>query len=152
MPLEWFVLSWVLHMLSLGFAYDATLTDDVRSPTNRKFHARRFPCRLLSSALERVAGCWIVRARANPLSLEVWHFTLRCILRWSRVGYPRPKGCCAVALWTQSLPKAQSLATCAPLALLLSAGFSTAMDGGRRAIFQATGHRWPSTSSDDNLR
>ena len=43
-------------------------------------------------------------------------------------------------------------ATCAPLALLLSAGFSTAMDGGRRAIFQATGHRWPSTSSDDNLR
>ena len=28
-------------------------------------------------------------------------------------------------------------ATFAPLALLLSAGFSTAMDGGRRAIFQA---------------
>ena len=43
-------------------------------------NARRFPCRLRSSALERLVGCWIVRARANPLSLEVWHFTLRCIL------------------------------------------------------------------------
>ena len=43
-------------------------------------------------------------------------------------------------------------ATCGPLELLLSAGLSTATDGGRRAIFQATGHRWPSTSSDDNLR
>ena len=63
-------------------------------------------CITIQVALERVAGCWIVRARANPLSLEVWHFTLRCILRWSWVGYPRPKGCCAVALWTQSLPKA----------------------------------------------
>ena len=24
---------------------------------------------------ERVAGCWAVRARANPLSLGVWQFT-----------------------------------------------------------------------------
>ena len=29
---------------------------------------------------ERVAGCWPVRARANPLSLGVWHFTLRFVL------------------------------------------------------------------------
>jgi hypothetical protein len=29
---------------------------------------------------ERVAGCWAVRARANPLSLGVWHFTLRFVL------------------------------------------------------------------------
>ena len=43
-------------------------------------------------------------------------------------------------------------ATCDRLELLISAGFSTATDGGLRAIFQATGHRWPSTSSDDNLR
>ena len=43
-------------------------------------------------------------------------------------------------------------AICGPLELLLSAGLSTATDGGRRAIFQATGHRWPSTSSDDILR
>ena len=35
---------------------------------------------------------------------------------------------------------------------LMSAGFSTASDDGRRAISQATGHRWPSTSCDDNLR
>ena len=44
---------------------------------------------------ERVAGCWAVRARANLLSLGVWHFTLRFVLPWSRVGYPgpqRPKG------------------------------------------------------------
>ena len=44
---------------------------------------------------ERVAGCWAVRARANPLSLGVWHFTLRFVLPRSWVGYPRrrPKGC-----------------------------------------------------------
>ena len=35
---------------------------------------------------ERLAGCWAVRARANPLSLGVWHFTLRFVLPWSRVG------------------------------------------------------------------
>ena len=28
---------------------------------------------------ERVAGCWAVRARAHPLSLGVWHFTLRFV-------------------------------------------------------------------------
>ena len=32
-------------------------------------------------------------------------------------------------------------ATCDRLELLISAGFSTATDGGRLAIFQATGHR-----------
>ena len=44
---------------------------------------------------ERVAGCWAVRARANTLSLGVWHFTLRFVLPRSWVGYPcqRPKGC-----------------------------------------------------------
>ena len=30
--------------------------------------------------------------------------TLDCV-RWSRVGSPSPEGCCAVACWTQSLPK-----------------------------------------------
>ena len=42
-----------------------------------------------------MAGCWAVRARANPLSLGVWHFTLRFVLPRSWVGYPRrrPKGC-----------------------------------------------------------
>ena len=40
---------------------------------------------------ERLAGCWAVRARANPLSLGVWHFTLRFVLPGSRVGYPRPQ-------------------------------------------------------------
>ena len=29
---------------------------------------------------ERLAGCWAVRARANPLSLGVWPFTLRFVL------------------------------------------------------------------------
>ena len=35
------------------------------------------------------------RARANPLSLGVWHFTLSFVLPRSGVGYPsrRPKGC-----------------------------------------------------------
>ena len=35
------------------------------------------------------------RARANPLSLGVWPFTLRFVLPRSWVGYPsrRPKGC-----------------------------------------------------------
>ena len=37
---------------------------------------------------ERLAGCWAVRARANPLSLGVWHFTLRFVLPGSWVGYP----------------------------------------------------------------
>ena len=42
-----------------------------------------------------MAGGWAVRARANPLSLGVWHFTLRFVLPRSWVGYPsrRPKGC-----------------------------------------------------------
>ena len=70
------------------------------------FASQRAPFSLQTpvEALERLAGCWIIRARANPLSLEVWHFTLRCILPWSWVGNPRPKGCCAVTYWTQSLP------------------------------------------------
>ena len=44
---------------------------------------------------ERLAGCWAVRAGAHPLSLGVWHFTLRFVLPRSWVGYPspRPKGC-----------------------------------------------------------
>ena len=44
---------------------------------------------------ERMAECWAVRARAHPLSLGVWHFTLRFVLPRSWVGYPspRPKGC-----------------------------------------------------------
>ena len=37
---------------------------------------------------ERLAGCWAVRARAHPLSLGVWHFTLRFVLPRSWVGYP----------------------------------------------------------------
>ena len=37
---------------------------------------------------ERLAGGWAVRARAHPLSLEVWHFTLRFVLPWSWVGHP----------------------------------------------------------------
>ena len=37
---------------------------------------------------ERVAGCWAVRARAHPLSLGVWHFTLRFVLPGSWVGHP----------------------------------------------------------------
>ena len=44
---------------------------------------------------ERLAGCWAVRARAHPLSLAVWHFTLRFVLPGSWVGHPspqRPKG------------------------------------------------------------
>ena len=42
-----------------------------------------------------MAGGWTVRVRANPLSLGVWHFTLRFVLPRSWVGYPsrRPKGC-----------------------------------------------------------
>ena len=43
---------------------------------------------------ERVAGCWAVRARAHPLSLGVWHFTLRFVLPGSWVGNPAlPPGC-----------------------------------------------------------
>ena len=44
---------------------------------------------------EPSAWRWAVRARANPLSLGVWHFTLRFVLPRSWVGYPsrRPKGC-----------------------------------------------------------
>ena len=44
---------------------------------------------------ERLAGGWAVRARANPLSLGVWHFTLRFVLPRSWVGHPsrRPQGC-----------------------------------------------------------
>ena len=44
---------------------------------------------------ERLAGCWAVRARAHPLSLGVWHFTLRFVLPRSWVGYPSPRleGC-----------------------------------------------------------
>ena len=59
---------------------------------------------------ERVAGCWAVRARANPLSLGVWHFTLRFV--WPGVGLAtRAEGRKAVACSrpldprsTQSLP------------------------------------------------
>ena len=44
---------------------------------------------------ERVEGCWAVRARANPLSLGVWHFTLRFVLPGVGLATPsrRPKGC-----------------------------------------------------------
>ena len=72
---------------------------------------------------ERLAGCWAVRARANPLSLGVWHFTLRFVLPWSRVGYPRPQrpkgkaGECSHPLdpkSTQSLPRAREPAQCLP--------------------------------------
>ena len=48
---------------------DATLF--IRSP---------FPLRTPVERSERVAGCWSARARANPLSLWVWHFTLRFVL------------------------------------------------------------------------
>jgi hypothetical protein len=40
---------------------------------------------------ERASGSWAVRARANPLSLGVWHFTLRFI--FPGVGCRRLKGC-----------------------------------------------------------
>ena len=57
--------------------------------------ARRFPCKTPVERSERVAGCWAVRARANPLSLGVWHFTLRlfCLeLGWLHPSR-RQKGC-----------------------------------------------------------
>jgi hypothetical protein len=50
---------------------------------------------------ERVTGCWAVRARANPLSLGVWHLILRFFwLPEPKAERLRP----AVAPWTQSLP------------------------------------------------
>jgi hypothetical protein len=42
--------------------------------------ARRFPLQTPVERSERVAGCWAFRARANPLSVGVWHFTLRFVL------------------------------------------------------------------------
>ena len=39
--------------------------------------ASRIPCRLRQSASNRLTEWRTVRARANPLSLAVWHFTLR---------------------------------------------------------------------------
>ena len=55
----------------------------------------------------RVAGCWLLGSEAAGLVGEdgekrKW---LELYFRWSLVGYPRPKGCCVVTLWTQSLPK-----------------------------------------------
>ena len=37
---------------------------------------RRFLLTLVERP-ERLAGCWTVGARANPLPLKIWHFTLR---------------------------------------------------------------------------
>jgi hypothetical protein len=54
---------------------------------------------------ERLAGCWTVRARANPLSLEVWHFTLRFVLHGVGLATPVDLERRAVADRTQSLPK-----------------------------------------------
>ena len=57
------------------------------SPSRTSSHATLFirspfsPPRLTPvERSERVAGWWAVRARANPLSLGVWHFTVRFVL------------------------------------------------------------------------
>jgi hypothetical protein len=53
---------------------------------------------------EHLSGWWTVRVRANPLSLEVWHFTLRFVLLG--VGWVTPVGLerRVVTCRTQSLP------------------------------------------------
>ena len=52
------------------------------------------PCLLPRHIEQLLELIWAVRARANPLSLGVRHFTLRFVLPRSWVGYPSrsPKG------------------------------------------------------------
>ena len=60
----------------------------VPQPFPHYFFRAQFSLQTPVERSERVAGCWAVRARANPLSLGVWHFTLRFVLPRSWVGYP----------------------------------------------------------------
>jgi hypothetical protein len=69
------------------------------------FFRSPFSLQTLVERSERLAGCWAVRARANPLSLGVWHFTLRFVLRGAGLATPVDLERRAVAYWTQSLPK-----------------------------------------------
>jgi hypothetical protein len=59
----------------------------IKQPSNNCYNSL-FPLQTPVERSERVAGCWAVRARANPLSLGVWHFTLRFVL--SGVGLATP--------------------------------------------------------------
>ena len=60
-----------------------------RTSSHTRFSVRApFSLQTLVERSERLAGGWAVRARANPLSLGVWHFTLRFVLPGSWVGYP----------------------------------------------------------------
>ena len=68
-----------------------------------------------------MAGCWAVRARANPLSLGVWPFTLRFVLPRSWVGYPgrRPQGCgmqspSGPKVYPKSFPSSSSSSSSSP--------------------------------------
>ena len=83
----------------------------IKQPSNNCYNSL-FPLQTPVERSERVAGCWAVRARANPLSLGVWHFTLRFVLPRSWVGYPsrRPKGC---GMQSPSGPKVYPKYVCA---------------------------------------
>ena len=93
------------------------VTPWTQSPLRTSSHATLFIRSLFSlqtpvERSERVAGCWAVRARANPLSLGVWHFTLRFVfnsIQCLELGWlPQLKAerlWHAVSYWTQSLPK-----------------------------------------------
>ena len=89
----------------------------IKQPSNNCYNSL-FPLQTPVERSERVAGCWAVRARANPLSLGVWHFTLRFVL--PGVGLAtRAEGRKAVACSRPLDPKStQSLSSSRPLVLL----------------------------------
>ena len=68
------------------------------------FGSRTFSLQTPVECSESLAGCWAVRARANPLSLWVWHFTLMFALPGVGLANPVDLERRAVVYWTQSLP------------------------------------------------
>jgi hypothetical protein len=71
------------------------------------YPASSIPCRLRSSASNRLEGCPTVRAQANPLSPEVWPLTLKFALPGVGLATSVDFGRHAVLYWTQSLLKVQ---------------------------------------------
>ena len=77
---------------------------------NTSFFRAPFSLQTPVERSECVAGCWTVRARANPLSLGVWPFTLRFVL--PGVGLAtRADGRKAVVCSRPLDPKSTSLST-----------------------------------------
>ena len=57
------------------------------------------------NASTKVVGEWMEEEEENPISLGIWHFTLRFVLPGVGLANPVDLERRAVSYWTQSLPK-----------------------------------------------